>query len=489
MWGNVLAKIEGPWRAILCTGAGFGLACGWVWFPGPQNLVLPYALWGTSYSGAGALFVIMTIAGFALVAWRMRAASSPMASSPMASSSLTAEKPLPVRYAGKLHIMALASMALGVMPFWPGHGLWAYAGSFFLGLASLGLGLFWVGAMLALTSTWPAAGGAFALACGIAALTTVAGNILQGSLAVVFCLLPPSLAWLLAMVPHGVFFRPRRPRGRPKISGEVETGVKSCRFISFKYLGVALLVFWLLALKCNVEFSPGAAEGLMACGALLGLWAQLRMKYTAFILLCFVLLARGMALLLIALLARNAADAPVLSTGFAGVLTLTEGAAFAALFGIFSGKTPMQACFVAASSLALLPLLSNAALLAGAVLTSGMAHSWALFLMGGGSALTSVLLLLLRVKNASVGQQKETVPRQTCAVATAFASVEKKSKSPGLTTQERSVLALRAQGLDIKAMALRLGVRQDTVRWHLRNIQRKGLGLQGNSPEEERWGY
>lgn len=54
-------------------------------------------------------------------------------------------------------------------------------------------------------------------------------------------------------------------------------------------------------------------------------------------------------------------------------------------------------------------------------------------------------------------------------------------KEPGkaasmLPTRQRALLKLQAQGLHVWKIAERLNVQRDIVRYHLRNIQRKGGG-------------
>lgn len=475
MWRTALAYF-GPWRSALVTGAGFGLACGWVWFPGPQNMVLPHALWGTAFSGGAALFSALGLVGFALAACLLFKQSRP-------ARFLTSNEDLtPLAYAGRLHGAALACMALALAPLWPTWGLWAYAGAIFLALAALLLGVFWGGAMLTLPGGWPGAGAAFATACVTAMLTGLTGDALQGWYAVVFWLIPPAMAWRLTKVAQGLFAEPRRdsrtvrPRGRPRRNepgavGEAgETGeLGETPPLNPKDVWTAALAFWVLALGGERALAPGLAELCMACGALLALWAR-HCGWSPRGLLAAALTARGAALL--------AASAWI--DGLAGALAFTEGAMLATLFMLLCGVPPMRACFRAASALAALPLLSNTALLAGTALTGMVPQPYALLPAGGASVLTACALLLWGIKRPGVVQvaaqtavQPEEEARQDTALP-ATVDREEENAAPRFTPQEISVLELHGQGLTVKDMAARLGVRQDTVRWHLRNIQRKG---------------
>ena len=483
-------------RLVLHSGTGFALGFGWLWFAALQGLWLPRFLWGSVWSGGGTTFFCAALTAGALAVG--------LGTGLLRGRTAEPERDFRLARPHAVHAASLILAALGLFVPWPEHGWGLFLPPVFLALAALLQGLFWLAALLCL----PGRNAAAALAVGaitaavLAALGALTASFApQGTLSLLLCLSLAAasrqavlLGRILRMPPPEA----RRPRGRPKLTGENETEtLENSRENTRPWAGGPLFagpVFFLLGLGkaglAVVSVSPPAwgTALLTAFGAALAAYLA---EYPAAtparddsaapphaprheagvngfrlsprVLLCAAFSLQGAFLLLI-------------PAFFPIPLWFCEGLICAALFVSLAQTPPSKALSRAGVVLALALLAGN--------LGEGAATLLAAYFTGetparlaGTAALAGALALACwewRGIAARKEQARQAAPEET------EPAPELESPLTQLTERERDIAELVRQGLSNKEIANKLAVQEATVRFHLRNIyQKTGLTERG----------
>jgi DNA-binding CsgD family transcriptional regulator len=464
--------------AAFCTGLGFTLGFGWLWFPSLQRIWLPGFLWGTYWSGGGAsLFAATLLAGFFGFGILLRARSGEKNGRGGEAPPKRTIRGGFFRWPDVIHGASLVCIAAALLPAYPMAGFLPWLPALFMAAAGILQGLFWGGAMLSLSSSQ--AGEAFVAAALSSVLLGVLCDAVPVSTLSILLLCAVFAAWLtargLAALRQIRAEESRRPRGRPpKTKEEVDRSRDSS-------LWAALAAFFAVDVGGGIlapmlaDFSPWLAALLTAIGAALGCGAYIlgvfshkadeensQRDYSQSIpfhekLLSLVVAIFGLALFL------------PLSSGYllpAGAC-LTEGFICVVAVGLI-----VQPSFV--SEIQFAALLRSARILGVLLAVSILGDTVVLFLTGFRSALIperiagllafALAVAILVPHFVRLSREKSVTQNSAGTQGSAF---------PGLTDREIEFLRCLSADMDDKKIAECLNIKEVTVRSYVARLCRK----------------
>lgn len=460
-------------RRSLCTGAGFALGFGWLWFPCLQQTLLPRVLWGSLGEGGGlTLFAALTLGGFLAAGFWLRRASvqadtgANTAAEPSAAPDATSDAVLETALERNLfqahlvHGASLLCLTVAVLPPWPSGGVLPLVPVALTALAAVLLGTFWGGALLALPSAGHGAGCAYATAAGTAAVGAAALALMHPSDLALPGLILPGLAWWLATLRQSAFAEPRRPRGRPPKAAATrsEAAVSQLPLLAVAG-GIASL--WLMGASepLLTAWPAGVGALLHACGAVLAAWLYDGERETTLFWLGAALVGMGCALM-------GGAGGETLMKPLTLVVWLSQGMALALLVMVAAGLPREAALGRAPLTLALVLAACNAGWLSVVALRGeDVLGATSLPFVAGGVTLLLGMPFCLPLARLQWLNLRE---RDVAADASEPHGIESL-----LTPREKEVFALLSQGLDNREIAARMHIQEASVRFHVRNIQRK----------------
>ncbi len=498
----MLKHFSSPYIAryeAICTGLGFTLGFGWLWFPYLQEFWLPNFLWGSPFGGGGSsIFVMLLLAAFFGVGALSRKLALSLPEHLIKNFRTN-------RLPGITHGASLAFMALAFLPNWGSTGFLAYLPVALMAFAASCQGVFWSGAIFSLSPRQ--AGEAFLVASVTAFIICLAMQLLPQGMRNAGLFFVVGAAWVAAKL-LGFFLRipaenNRRSRGRPpKPKEKTHNTAHEGQMPGWQVvLAVfALLVMGEVSADQSSAFAPWFAALLAAFGAAAGMalcacgrcsfwgcdngWKPYALAKSVFICLAsaqvtqpskrffgLVLLLFGLGLILF----------PAGGVWIPGLIYFVQG--------LFSLLALLALVWPPCAQVNLKTPLSNAALALGMVLavTTGGSGLWALagsLFRAATAHMTQTLVFFswltparitgIFILAASLALFARLQRRPAPGQYAASGMVLDKSACPhGLTKRESEIIRCLSQGMSDAQIADFFHIKQVTVRYHIANLFRK----------------
>lgn len=480
-------------REVVCTGIGFALGFGWIWFYALQAYWLPNFLWGKFWQGSGVtLFFILLLSGFLglgiFCGWIYKKNNETRQNSNTENSFKQNSNWTDFRTTNLPHAINALSCLLAWL-----SALMTFSGPerpyltiICMAFAALLQGSFWSGAMLSLLPHMAVT--AFIVAALTAALSSyICSQLSFSSLPILFCLAPPlawAAAWCLMLTLKAKLPETKRPRGRPP---KIIKKLKYKNKIAPLYLYASVFTFFILVTGENIleqaadiALAPWTTALMNALGAVLviafcSVGKNFQTESLNLIKKVFICLKKLPSVSIITMLciAALAWSITLISMSQIGptatwsIVCIIEGSVCAVIFIILTPTYAIKALQYATYTLAGMAGLSIISSGISELLVRASAKMIPLAI-----AIPALLLsVLLFCLNRIIAQPPKFL--ETPSIVTSNKNTQNKMEKSIFTARENEILNLVQKKYSNRDIAHNLNIQEGSVRYHLRNIYKK----------------